>query len=106
MADVAKRDVDALRRALEVMADLELESRGGGASLGALDEDTQAVRAVLAAAGRRSREEPANVNGGRVGSRRTPAGEYAVDRLYDAQRRTRATRGSTPLPRCPERRKG
>ena len=36
--------------ALEVMADLELESRGGGASLGALDEDTQAVRAVLAAA--------------------------------------------------------
>ena len=51
MADVAKRDVDALRRALEVMADLELESRGGGASLGALDEDTQAVRAVLAAAG-------------------------------------------------------
>jgi DNA polymerase-3 subunit delta len=50
MADVAKRDVDALRRALEVMADLELESRGGGASLGALDEDTQAVRAVLAAA--------------------------------------------------------
>jgi DNA polymerase-3 subunit delta len=51
MADVAKRDLDALRRALEVMADLELESRGGGASLGALDEDTQAVRAVLAAAG-------------------------------------------------------
>jgi DNA polymerase-3 subunit delta len=50
MADVAKRDLDALRRALEVMADLELESRGGGASLGALDEDTQAVRAVLAAA--------------------------------------------------------
>ena len=50
MADVAKRDVDALRRALEVMADLELESRGGGASQGALDEDTQAVRAVLAAA--------------------------------------------------------
>ena len=46
MADVAKRDLDALRRALEVMADLELESRGGGASLGAQDEDTQAVRAV------------------------------------------------------------
>jgi DNA polymerase III subunit delta len=50
MADVAKRDVDALRRALEVMADLELESRGGGSSQGAVDEDTQAVRAVLAAA--------------------------------------------------------
>jgi DNA polymerase III subunit delta len=50
MADVAKRDLDSLRRALEVMADLELESRGGGESQGALDEDTQAVRAVLAAA--------------------------------------------------------
>ena len=50
MADVAKRDVEAFRRALEVMADLELESRGGGAGQGALDEDTQAVRAVLAAA--------------------------------------------------------
>ena len=50
MADVAKRDVDAFRRALEVMADLELESRGGGASGGALHEDTQAVRAVVAAA--------------------------------------------------------
>jgi len=50
MADVARRDADAFRRALEVMADLELESRGGGASGGALDEDTQAVRAVAAAA--------------------------------------------------------
>ena len=30
IADVAKRDVEAFRRALEVMADLELESRGGG----------------------------------------------------------------------------
>jgi hypothetical protein len=49
MADVAKREVDSLRRALEVMADLELESRGGGTGQGALDEDTQAVRAVLAA---------------------------------------------------------
>ena len=49
MADVAKRDVDAFRRALEVMADLELESRGGGAGGGSLDEDTQAVRAVVAA---------------------------------------------------------
>jgi len=50
MADVARRDVESFRRALAVMADLELESRGGGASGGALDEDTQAVRAVLAAA--------------------------------------------------------
>jgi DNA polymerase-3 subunit delta len=47
--EVGKRDVDALRRALEVIADLELESRGGGPSQGALDEDTLAVRAVVAA---------------------------------------------------------
>ena len=48
IADVAKRDVDAFRRALELMADLELESRGGGG--GVLGEDTAAVRAVIAAA--------------------------------------------------------
>jgi len=51
IADVAKRDVEAFRRALAVMADLELESRGGGTGGGAgLSEDTAAVRAVLAAA--------------------------------------------------------
>jgi DNA polymerase-3 subunit delta len=49
VTEVGKRDVDAFRRALEVMADLELESRGGGASGGALSEETQAVRALLAA---------------------------------------------------------
>jgi DNA polymerase-3 subunit delta len=48
VADVARRDVDAFRRALELMADLELESRGGGG--GVLSEDTAAVRAVLGAA--------------------------------------------------------
>ncbi len=48
IADVAKRDVDAFRRALELMADLELESRGGGG--GVLSEDTAAVRAVIGAA--------------------------------------------------------
>jgi len=32
MDDVGRRDVEAFRRALEVMADLELESRGGGLS--------------------------------------------------------------------------
>ena len=37
-----------LRRAMEAMADLELESRGGGG--GALSEDSVAVRAVLSAA--------------------------------------------------------
>ena len=47
--EVAKRDLDAFRRALEIVADLELESRGGGPSQGALDEDTLAVRAVVAA---------------------------------------------------------
>ncbi len=48
VADVAKRDVESFRRALELMADLELESRGGGG--GVLHEDTAAVRAVIAAA--------------------------------------------------------
>ncbi len=47
VADVAKRDVEAFRRALELMADLELESRGGGG--GVLSEDTAAVRAVIGA---------------------------------------------------------
>ena len=49
IADVSKRDVEAYRRALELMADLEHESRGGGDA--ALSEDTAAVRAVIAAAG-------------------------------------------------------
>ncbi len=48
VADVGKRDVEAFRRALELMADLELESRGGGG--GVLSEDTAAVRAVIGAA--------------------------------------------------------
>ena len=48
IADVAKRDVEAFRLALAVMADLELESRGGGG--GVLSEETQTVRALLAAA--------------------------------------------------------
>jgi len=51
ISDVQRRDVDAYRRALEVMADLEVSSRGGvGRVEGATDEDTAAVRAVLAAA--------------------------------------------------------
>ena len=49
IADVTKRDVEAYRRALVLMADLEVESRGGGG--GVLSEETAAVRAVLAAAG-------------------------------------------------------
>jgi len=48
VADVGSRDVDAFRRALVLMADLELESRGGGG--GVLNEDTAAVRAVIGAA--------------------------------------------------------
>jgi DNA polymerase-3 subunit delta len=46
MAGVAQRDVDAFRRALVAIADLELESRGGGAA--PMSEETAAVRAVLA----------------------------------------------------------
>ena len=48
IADVSKRDVEAYRRALELLADLEVESRGGGGA--PLSEDTAAVRTVIAAA--------------------------------------------------------
>jgi DNA polymerase-3 subunit delta len=48
IADAGKRDVEGLRRALVRMADLEVESRGGGG--GGLSEDSAAVRAVLGAA--------------------------------------------------------
>ena len=48
ISDVSSRDAEAYRRALELLADLEVESRGG--SGGALSEDTAAVRAVIAAA--------------------------------------------------------
>ena len=50
VAEVGKRDVEAFRRALVLMADLELESRGGGGDR-VVSEDTAAVRAVIAAAG-------------------------------------------------------
>ena len=49
IADVADHDPEHYRRALEILADLEVESRGGGG--GVLAEDTAAVRAVLAVAG-------------------------------------------------------
>jgi DNA polymerase-3 subunit delta len=42
------RDVETYRRMLELLADLEVESRGGGG--GVLSEDTAAVRTVIAAA--------------------------------------------------------
>jgi DNA polymerase III subunit delta len=48
IADVSNRDAESYRRALQLLADLEVESRGGGG--GALSEDTAAVRAVIAAA--------------------------------------------------------
>jgi DNA polymerase-3 subunit delta len=48
ISDVSNRDVDAYRRALTILSDLEVESRGGGGA--ALSEDTAAVRAVIAAA--------------------------------------------------------
>lgn len=50
IADVSKRDVDAFRRALALMADLELETRGGGANGGMLNEETAALLAVVAVA--------------------------------------------------------
>jgi DNA polymerase-3 subunit delta len=48
IADVSARDPEVYRRALELLADLEMESRGGGG--GVLSEDTAAVRVVIAAA--------------------------------------------------------
>jgi DNA polymerase-3 subunit delta len=48
LADVQRRDVATFRHALEAMADLEMESRGGGGAV--LSEDTAALRAVLVAA--------------------------------------------------------
>jgi DNA polymerase-3 subunit delta len=44
--DVGARDVESLRKALTALADLEVETRGGGE----LGEDTAALRAVLTAA--------------------------------------------------------
>ena len=44
VADVARTNVGALRRAITALADLELESRGGST----LDADTLAVRAIAA----------------------------------------------------------
>lgn len=49
IADVRRRDPDAYRLALELMADLEMETRGGGGA--ASSEDTAAVRAVIAISG-------------------------------------------------------
>jgi DNA polymerase-3 subunit delta len=46
ISDVAKRDAESYRRALELMADLELESRGGGG--GVLSEETAAIRTIIA----------------------------------------------------------
>ena len=48
IADAGRRDAEAYRRALVLMADLEAESRGHGG--GGLDESTAAVRTVIAAA--------------------------------------------------------
>ncbi len=54
VADVARTDVERLRRALAALADLELDSRGGAplarsrTALAGLDEDTLALRAIEA----------------------------------------------------------
>jgi len=47
IADVERTDRAALRRALEILADLELDSRGASQ----LEDDTDAVRAILTIAG-------------------------------------------------------
>ena len=47
IADVERTDRAALRRALEILADLELDSRGASQ----LEDDTDAVRAILPLAG-------------------------------------------------------
>ena len=44
--DVRRHDVQTYRKALELLADLELETRGGGGA--ALSEDTAAVRVLMA----------------------------------------------------------
>ena len=44
IADVRRREVESFRRALELLADLELDTRGGGGAC--LSEDTAAVRLV------------------------------------------------------------
>jgi DNA polymerase-3 subunit delta len=46
LADVRESDPDRLRRAIETLADLEVDSRGGAA----VDEDTAALRAIAAIA--------------------------------------------------------
>jgi DNA polymerase-3 subunit delta len=57
VADVARTDPDRLRQALGVLADLELDSRGGAplsssrSPLAGLDEDTLALRAIEAITG-------------------------------------------------------
>src|SRR5215207_5133832 len=49
VADVAKRDVESFRRALELMADLELESRGGGGGVTSGGRQADSPRRSLAA---------------------------------------------------------
>ena len=73
IADVAKRDPEAFRRALELMADLELELRGGGG--GVLGEDTPASARCWAppperAAGRRRLSAPLGAAPERAAGRR------------------------------------
>jgi DNA polymerase-3 subunit delta len=48
IADVRRRDVEAFRRALELLADLEVETRGGTSGRGGLGEDTVAVQTLNA----------------------------------------------------------
>ena len=100
MADVAKRDVDALRRALEVMADLELESRGGGAAWARSTRTRGGAGGARARADVRARSR--RRNGGRVGERvRTRAAGESGRPPRDGQRVLDATAVDVCSPRCP-----
>jgi DNA polymerase-3 subunit delta len=48
IADVRQRDVETYRRAIELLADLEVESRGGAGGRGGLTEETVAMQTVAA----------------------------------------------------------
>jgi DNA polymerase-3 subunit delta len=51
IADVRRRDAETFRRALELLADLEVATRGGPGGRGGLGEDTVAVQTLAAISG-------------------------------------------------------
>ena len=76
IADVGKRDVEAFRRALELMADLELESRGGGG--GGLERGhRRGARGDRAPRAERARDRAAHGATRRLTARQSGAGRGA-----------------------------